>query len=223
MKRITVFFVAAALAVMSFAAFADPALSDAEADASAVTSCMKDAKSDNQVSTCILGLVALKAVGRGVTVAAAATVAPQVIVQKSENGRTAWDVFANMVTGVAQFAKEAFQTVAPVAAQVYVARTNAHTQEVVAGYNRDSTIAGYQAFTSMNAQTAAAGTYGYQYVQAPGAVTTSTSTLNGTGVVGSGTNTGPVTTTRTCNGGQAGNGAGTTTGAPGGAGGTATC
>lgn len=190
MKRIAIL-LAAAIAAVSFSAFADAPLSDAEADAGAVTACMKEAKSDSQVSTCILGLVAMKAIGRGATAAAAP---PQVIVQKADNGRTGWDVFAGMVMGVAQFAKEAFQTVAPVAAQVYVARTNAHTQEVVAGFQRDTQIATVQGFTTMGGQIQTAGTAGYPYVQAPGATTSTTNTLSGTGVLGSGTYTAPVTT-----------------------------
>ena len=45
---------------------------------------------------------------------------------------------------------------------------------------------------------------------------TNTYTMNGQGVLGSGTYTGPVTTNRDCSGGSAGNGGGTTTGAAGG-------
>ena len=55
-------------------------------------------------------------------------------------------------------------------------------------------IASYGAFQGMGAQIAAAGTAGYQYVQAPAANVTTTTTLSGTGVIGSGTYTGPVTT-----------------------------
>jgi hypothetical protein len=96
---------------------------------------------------------------------------------------------------------------------VAIASTNAQ---------RDTAIASYGAFTSMGSAIATAGTAGYPYIQAPAANVTTT--LSGTGVLGSGTYTGPVTTTtttRTCPGGTAaagGNGAGT---AGGGAGGTA--
>lgn len=86
-----------------------------------------------------------------------------------------------------------------------------------------TTIASYGAFSAMGSSIERAGTAGYPYVQAPGAVTTTTNTLSGTGVLGSGTYTGPVTTTRTCTGAAGGNGGGTTTGAQGGAGGQASC
>lgn len=88
----------------------------------------------------------------------------------------------------------------------------------------NTTIASYGAFSQMGGSIERAGTAGYPYVQAPGAVTTTTNTLSGTGVLGSGSYIGPVT--RTCAGGQAGGGvAGTATvpGAPGGPGGPATC
>jgi hypothetical protein len=48
-----------------------------------------------------------------------------------------------------QFAKEAFQIAAPVAGQVYAARTNAHTQEVVARYNAHTQIAMVQGFQNL--------------------------------------------------------------------------
>lgn len=95
-----------------------------------------------------------------------------------------------------------------------------------------TTIASYGAFSTMGGYVRDAGVAGYPYIQAPGAITTTTTTTNTTntnslsgqgalGVGGSATYTGPVT--RSCSGGQAGAGAGTTTGAPGGAGGTASC
>lgn len=90
-----------------------------------------------------------------------------------------------------------------------------------------TTIASYGAFQGMGGSIERAGVAGYRYVQAPGAVTTNT--LSGTGVLGSGTYTGPVstttttTTTRTCSTGTAGAGGGTTTGAAGGASGGANC
>lgn len=95
---------------------------------------------------------------------------------------------------------------------------------VIQSNNQAATsIASYGAFTAMGGSIERAGTAGYPYVQAPGAVTTNT--VFGNGVIGSGTYTGPVTTTTTttCTGGQAGAGGGTTAPGPGGAGGTVTC
>lgn len=97
---------------------------------------------------------------------------------------------------------------------------------IVQSNNQASTaIASYGAFTQLGGSIERAGVAGYPYVQAPGAVTTNT--LSGTGVLGSGTYTGPVstttTTTRTCSSGAAGAGGGTTTGAAGGASGGANC
>lgn len=81
-------------------------------------------------------------------------------------------------------------------------------------------------FATLGGAIERAGVAGYPFVQAPAANVTTT-TLSGTGVLGSGSYVGPVTTTtsttRNCQGGAAGAGAGTTTGAPGGAGGSATC
>lgn len=119
--------------------------------------------------------------------------------------------------------------VADLALRGYGIKANRDVNLAQSNNNRDVSIASYGAFTSMGNAIGAAGTAGYQYVQAPGAVTTTTnnttttSTLSGTGVLGSGTYTGPVTTTRTCTGAAGGAGSGTTTGAPGGAGGTASC
>lgn len=97
---------------------------------------------------------------------------------------------------------------------------------VIQSNNQAATsIASYGAFTAMGGSIERAGTAGYPYVQAPGAVTTNT--ISGSGVIGSGSYVGPVTTTTTttstCTGGQAGAGGGTTTPGPGGAGGAATC
>jgi hypothetical protein len=86
-----------------------------------------------------------------------------------------------------------------------------------------TTIASYGAFGQMGSSIERAGTAGYPYVQAP--QPNITNTLSGTGVLGSGSYVGPVTTTRTCNGGvgAAGGtgGTGTTTGGAGAPGGTA--
>lgn len=82
-------------------------------------------------------------------------------------------------------------------------------------------IASYGAFQTMGGQIAQAGTAGYPYVQAPQA--NQSWTLSGTGVLGSGAYTGPVTTTRTCTGGAgAAGGAGDPAG-NGGIGGSASC
>ena len=81
--------------------------------------------------------------------------------------------------------------------------------------SRDVAMSTNSAFVGMGNQIAA----GYPFIQAPGAVTNTTNTLSGTGVMGSGTYN-PVSNAwtnsynRNCAGG---NGAGTTTGAPGGA------
>lgn len=63
---------------------------------------------------------------------------------------------------------------------------------------REMTVAGYQTFGTMGGHIRDAGTAGYPYIQAPGAVTTTTNTLSGTGVLGSGTYS---PTTRTCTSG----------------------
>lgn len=87
-------------------------------------------------------------------------------------------------------------------------------------------IAGYSAFGNIasagfNSNAAIA-----SYIQAPGAITTTTTnntnTLSGTGLIGSGSYAGPIN--RNCNGGSAGgggNGAGAQTGGQGGSGGGA--
>lgn len=85
---------------------------------------------------------------------------------------------------------------------------------IVQSNNQAATsIASYGAFTTMGGHIATAGVAGYPYVQAP--APNITNTLSGTGVLGSGSYVGPVTTTttRNCAGGQ---------GAAGGAGGTGT-
>ncbi len=81
--------------------------------------------------------------------------------------------------------------------------------------NRITSLGAYSAFTQMGGSIASAGTAGYPYVQAPGATTNTTTTLSGTGVLGSGTYNGPITTNRNCPGGTAGNSGGTA-GGPGG-------
>lgn len=93
-----------------------------------------------------------------------------------------------------------------------IAVTNSNNQA-------QTTIASYGAFTSMGGSIERAGIAGYPYVQAPGA--TNTYTLSGTGTLGSGSYVGPVTTTRNCYGGTAGQGGAGSATAPGGAGGGA--
>lgn len=120
--------------------------------------------------------------------------------------------------------------VADIALRGYGIKANRDVNLVQSNNNRDVSIASYGAFTTMGSAIASAGTAGYAYVQAPAAnVTTTNTTLSGTGVLGSGTYTGPVTntttTTRTCNGGTGaagGAGGGTTAGGAGAAGGAAT-
>lgn len=169
-----------------------------EARAAAVVACAKEAGAN--MTQCVQGVALLAAIeglreaavrgGTGGTGQPVQQVQPQQVV-----GRTAWDVFASLVLGTVQFVKETVQTVGPIAGQVYQARTNADVQKVVAKYNADTQQATVAGFTTMGGHIAAAGTAGYQYVQAPGAVTTNT--LSGTGVLGSGTYTAPVTTTTT--------------------------
>lgn len=109
--------------------------------------------------------------------------------------------------------------VADVALRAYGVKVGGNVAITQSNNQAQTAIASYGAFTTMGGQIATAGTAGYPYVQAPGAVT-----LSGAGVIGSGLYTGPVTTTHTCSGGTAaaggggGPGGGTTAGAPGGAG-----
>ena len=90
--------------------------------------------------------------------------------------------------------------------------------------SRDVSMSTNSAFVGMGNNIQQAGVAGYPFIQAPGAITntttTNTNTLSGTGVMGSGTYnpvsnawTNSYNTTRNCN---AGSGGGTTTGAPGG-------
>lgn len=164
------------------------------ARAGAVADCMDKGKTDSAQTACVNGLVVMEfaAVLREMTarvpLGGAQQAAPaQVIVKGPENGRTAWDVFASMVTGIFQFGKETIQTVGPVAAQVYATKVNGDVQKVVAGYNRDRDLATVQGFTTMGGQVRDAGIHGYEFVQAPGAVS-----IGGNGVIGAGQYTGPV-------------------------------
>lgn len=119
---------------------------------------------------------------------------------------------------------QAVLAVADVGLRVYGIKSVRDVGIAQSNNQRDVAISTNGAFTSMGQSIATAGTAGYPYVQAPGATTTNTLTLSGTGVLGSGTYTGPVTTTtsRNCTGGTgAAGGAGAAAGTGGsGAGGT---
>ena len=86
--------------------------------------------------------------------------------------------------------------------------SSTHLATVQTRTSRDVALSTNQTFMGMGGSIERAGIAGYQYVQAPGAVTNYN--LNGTGVIGSGSYTGPVTTTRTCTGGAAGGAGGPT-------------
>jgi hypothetical protein len=113
--------------------------------------------------------------------------------------------------------------VADVALRAYGIKSGADMAIAATNATRDTSIASYGAFTTMGGHIATAGTAGYPYVQAPAPNVT----LSGTGVIGAGTYTGPVTTTntttttRTCSGGTAGQGAAGGGVSGGGAGGSA--
>lgn len=223
MTRTLGILVAVAAIAFSTDAYAQaPAPNDAEVGMGAITACMDKGKDGQAQSTCVLGVAITVMAARAPTAAAAAP--PQILVQQPAP-RSGLGVIGDILAGFLGPIKDTAIALAPAAAQVYSARTNAHTQEVIAGFNRDSTIASYGAFTNLGSSIERAGTAGYPYVQAPGAVTTNT--LSGTGVLGAGQYTGPVstttTTTRTCSTGAAGAGGGTTTGAAGGASGGASC
>lgn len=114
--------------------------------------------------------------------------------------------------------------VADIALRGYGIRTNRDVSLAATSANRDVSLASYATFAQMGSQIAAAGIAGYPFIQTP----QPNVTLSGTGVIGSGTYTGPVTTTttttRNCNGGTAAPGgnsgttgqAGSGGGAPGG-------
>ncbi len=217
----------AAIAALIFSASAaaqQPAqpATDGEANAGAIVACMNLGKDAQAQTACVLGVALTTLAARAPAVAQASAPTP-LIVQQPQQQRSWLGHIGDAIAGVLMPVKDTAIALAPAVAQVLVSRTNARTQEAVAGFNRDATIAGYQAFTAMGAQVRDAGVHGYQFVQAPGATTT----LSGTGVIGSGSYVGPTTTTTTttttCTGGQAGNGGGTTTGAAGGAGGANDC
>ena len=79
--------------------------------------------------------------------------------------------------------------------------SGSHLASVQARTSRDVAISTNAAFMGMGGSIERAGIAGYPYVQAPGPVTTNT--LSGTGVLGSGSYVGPVSTVRTCTGGTA--------------------
>lgn len=85
--------------------------------------------------------------------------------------------------------------VADVAMRGYGIKANRDVAIVQSNNAANTAIASYGAFQGMGQQIQLAGTAGYQYVQAPAANVTTT--LSGTGVIGNGQYTGPVTTTTT--------------------------
>jgi len=116
--------------------------------------------------------------------------------------------------------------VADVALRGYGIKTNRDVAIRTSDNNRDVTLAGYSAFTTLGGHIRDAGIAGYPYVQAPGAVTSNT--IGGDGVIGAGTFTGAVTnttttttTTRNCNGGSGAPGSVTGTTTPSATGGAA--
>lgn len=123
---------------------------------------------------------------------------------------------------------QAVLAVADVGLRVYGIKSVRDVGIAQSNNQRDVAISTNGAFLGMGQSIATAGTAGYPYVQAPAANVTTT--LSGTGVLGSGTYTGPVTTTTNHNcpggtsspGGAGTAGAGTTPATPGGAGGAAT-
>lgn len=117
--------------------------------------------------------------------------------------------------------------IADIALRGYGLKATRDVSMVQSNNSRDVALSTNSAFVGMGQSIASAGTAGYQYVQAP--QPNITQTLSGTGVLGSGAYTGPVTTTttRNCNGGSAaaggagGGGAAGTATTPGSAGGNA--
>lgn len=121
-----------------------------------------------------------------------------------------WGLAWQAAIGVADVALRAYG----IKATRDVGITNSNNQ-------RDIAVSTNNAFLGMGHEIGAAGIAGYPYIQAPGAITTTTTTntLSGTGVLGTGTYTGPVTTSHNC---ASGNGAAGGTGSPGGSGGAST-
>lgn len=126
---------------------------------------------------------------------------------------------------IAGMAWQALLQVADIALKGWGIKVNRDVSLRTSDNNRDVALASYATFATMGGAIRDAGVAGYPYVQAPPPNITNTYTLSGTGVLGNGTYTGPVTTTTTtnCNGGAAapgGNsgttGAGSGGGAPGG-------
>lgn len=118
--------------------------------------------------------------------------------------------------------------VADVALRVYGIKSVRDVGVTQSNNQRDVAISTNSAFVGMGNSIMTGSTAGYPYVQAPGSTTNNT--LSGTGVLGSGTYTAPVTTTtRNCNGGQGanggagGSGATSGSGAAGGSGAGGTC
>lgn len=113
---------------------------------------------------------------------------------------------------IAGMAWQALLQLTDLGLRAYGIKANRDVNLAQSNNNRDVALSSNATFAAMGQSIAQAGTTGYQYVQAP--QPNITQTLSGTGVLGSGSYTAPVTTTttttRTCNGGS---------GAAGGAGG----
>lgn len=181
-------------------AHAEEVMLPATARAGAIGDCMEKGKTENAQSTCVLGVALLAAIEKlGDRPTVITGTAGGVIVQQSPPAavatRSGWDKFGDVVLGTVQFAKDTAIALANPIAQVLVGRRQAQAQEVMAGFQRDTQIATVQGFTTMGGQIQQGTQYGYNFVQAPGAVTTNT--LSGYGVIGGGTYTAPVTTTTT--------------------------
>lgn len=222
-KRKGLFALAGLLAAVSLAGCAgDTALAKAQADAAVAQGNARVAEAQAKAEEAkAVQALATKVDAGGATAYLVATAlkglaqpAPAPVIAQAPQSMLA--AAFNAVLQVADIGLRAYGIKA--GRDVSIASTNAQ---------RDTAIASYGAFTTMGGQIATAGTAGYPYVQSPQANVT----LSGTGVIGSGTYTGPVSTTtttttsRNCAGGsgaQGGNGAGTTTGGAGGPGGGAT-
>lgn len=114
--------------------------------------------------------------------------------------------------------------VADVALRAYGIKASRDVAVVQSNNQAQTTIASYGAFQGIANGGFTSNAAIASQIQAPAANVTNTYTLSGTGVLGSGTYTGPVTTTRNCNGGTgAAGGGGATAGGAGGAAPGGTC
>lgn len=147
MKRSILLTIGAAIAALSLSAAAQAPLSDAEADASAITACMAGS-SDAKVANCILGVVALKAIAKG-----GGGAAQPVIVQQGAQSR---GPFLDTVFGILQVGKEVVQTLGPTAAQVIISRNTNRTQERLGEQSTAERMALYNTLGTMNTQSVGA-------------------------------------------------------------------